>query len=383
MSLPEIRVPESCPGCRRAGRAGSSTSEKSGRMSMCPKSPRERPPSLASAPTIWRGSTLWRLPTAIRYDAISTSVRPRGRRSGFSPPPRSGRCSRVSKDRCAGSGAGVEQQRLVAVHDRGQGGGDVGLGHVVLVDVVGDHVAEEVELVARRAPAVIASSKRESRVALMSSIVGICIWVSGWRVAFSMALEQVPLARGDEGDRVALAAGPAGAADAVDVGLGVGRDVVVDDVADPLDVETAGGDVGGDEDVELARLELVDRALALHLRHVAVDGHRGEATGPQLLGEQLGLVLGADEDDHPLEVLDLEDAGEGVDLLRVGADEVALGGVGRGRRLVLDRDLDRVVRGTSSRSGGSGRAWSRRTARRACPRGCRRGSSRRPRRSPS
>ena len=44
-----------------------------------------------------------------------------------------------------------------------------------------------------------------------------------------------------------------------------------------------------------------------------------------------------------LEVLDLEDAGERVDLLRVGADEVALGGVGAGGGLVLDRDLDRVV----------------------------------------
>jgi hypothetical protein len=72
-------------------------------------------------------------------------------------------------------------------------------------------------------------------------------------------LEQVALARGDERDRVAAATGAAGAADPVDVRLGVGRDVVVDDVADPLDVQAAGRDVGGDEDVELAGLELVDR----------------------------------------------------------------------------------------------------------------------------
>ena len=93
----------------------------------------------------------------------------------------------------------------------------------------------------------------------------------------------------------------------------------------------------------LPGLELVDGALALRLRDVAVDRHRGEAAGPQLLGERLGLVLGADEDDHPLEVLDLEDPREGVDLLRVGHHQVALGGVGRGRRLVLDGDLGRVV----------------------------------------
>ena len=124
-----------------------------------------------------------------------------------------------------------------------------------------------------------------------------------------------------------LRPGAAGAADAVHVGLGVGRDVVVDDVADPLDVEAAGGDVGGDQDVELAGLELVDRALALGLGDVAVDRGGGEPPGAQLLGERLGLVLGPDEDDHPLEVLDLEDPGEGVDLLRVGHHQVALGGV--------------------------------------------------------
>ena len=135
----------------------------------------------------------------------------------------------------------------------------------------------------------------------------------------------------------------AGATDAVDVGLGVGGDVVVDDVADPLDVEAAGRDVGGDEDVELAGLELVDGALALHLRDVTVDRHRGVAAGAQLLGQGLGLVLGADEDDHAFEVLHLEDAREGVDLLRVGHDQVALGDRGDRRRLALDGDLDRVL----------------------------------------
>ena len=117
----------------------------------------------------------------------------------------------------------------------------------------------------------------------------------------------------------------------MDVGLGVGGDVVVDDVADPLDVEAAGGDVGGDEDVELARLELVDGALAL--RPAATSPLMAMAEKPRarsFSASSLGLVLGADEDDHALEVLDLEDAREGVDLLRVGADQVALGDVGGG-----------------------------------------------------
>ena len=40
---------------------------------------------------------------------------------------------------------------------------------------------------------------------------------------------------------------------AVDVVLGVLRQVVVDDVGDPVDVEAARGDVGGDQDRERAR----------------------------------------------------------------------------------------------------------------------------------
>ena len=190
---------------------------------------------------------------------------------------------------------------------------------------------------------VICSSKRERRVALTSSTVGSCIWVSGWRVAFSIARSRWRSRGVTKAIESPERPGATRTPDAVDVGLGVGGDVVVDDVADPLDVEAAGRDVGGDEDVELAGLELVDRALALHLGDVAVDRHRGVAAGAQLLGQRLGLVLGADEDDHPLEVLDLEDAREGVDLLGVGHDQVALGDRGDRRRLVLDGDLDRVL----------------------------------------
>ena len=75
----------------------------------------------------------------------------------------------------------------------------------------------------------------------------------------------------DEGDRDAGRAGPAGAADPVDVGLVVLGAGVVDDVRDAGDVDAAGGDVGGDQDAELALAELGQRLLAGHLRHVAVQ----------------------------------------------------------------------------------------------------------------
>ena len=72
-------------------------------------------------------------------------------------------------------------------------------------------------------------------------------------------------------------AGAAGAADAVHVGLGVVRRVEVDHVRDAADVDSAGGDVGRDQRVDLEGLELRERALALALGLVAVHRDRGDA----------------------------------------------------------------------------------------------------------
>ena len=155
--------------------------------------------------------------------------------------------------------------------------------------------------------------------------------------------QQVLLARRHEQDRVAGTACAAGAADAVDVGLGVVRDVVVDHVADALDVEAAGGDVGGDQDVDLAVAQGLDRALTLLLRDVAVDGGSLEAAGAQLVGEVLGGHLGPDEGDDALELFDLEDAGQRVELVRAHDLQVALAGVGARGGLGLDLHLGRVV----------------------------------------
>jgi hypothetical protein len=105
----------------------------------------------------------------------------------------------------------------------------------------------------------------------------------------------------------------------VHVGLGVVGDVVVDDVADARHVDAAGGDVGGDDDVEGAVLELLDDRSRRLLGHVAVEAGGGVAAGFELVGEFDGGGLGAHEDDGGVEiVLDFEDAGQGVELVRAG-----------------------------------------------------------------
>jgi hypothetical protein len=68
-----------------------------------------------------------------------------------------------------------------------------------------------------------------------------------------------------------------------------------------VDVQAASGDVGGDEDVHLAALEVVKRAHALRLALVAVDGGRGDAVLLELHGEAAGTVLRAREDQRLLD----------------------------------------------------------------------------------
>ena len=155
--------------------------------------------------------------------------------------------------------------------------------------------------------------------------------------------QHTALAGGDEENGLAGAACAAGAADAVHVAFRVVRDVVVEHVGDALNVEAAGGNVGGNQDVEAAVAKLVDGALTLLLRNVAVNRGGGEAAGTQFLSEFLGLVLGAHEHDHRLELGDLEDAGDRVELVTVRREQVTLSDVGVGAGLGLHRDLSRIV----------------------------------------
>src|SRR5581483_208084 len=71
--------------------------------------------------------------------------------------------------------------------------------------------------------------------------------------------QRVDISLAAERDRVAGLAGSRGPPDPVDVVLGLLWQVVVDDVGDAGDVQAAGGDVGGDQDRQLAVLELLQQ----------------------------------------------------------------------------------------------------------------------------
>ncbi len=87
-----------------------------------------------------------------------------------------------------------------------------------------------------------------------------------------------------------------------------------------LDVDAARGDVGADEDVDLAVAEGAQSLLARALAEVAVDRAGGEAAALQLLGDVGGRPLRTAEDHREPAAVGLQDAGHHLRLVQgVGA----------------------------------------------------------------
>ncbi|KXZ60313.1 hypothetical protein Mlaev_01719 [Microbacterium laevaniformans] len=120
-------------------------------------------------------------------------------------------------------------------------------------------------------------------------------------------VQVVPVDEGDGDTRLARTAGASGA---VQVGLLVVRDRVVDDVGHIVDVDSARRDVRRDEHVLLAGLERGHRPLARLLAHVAVHRARVEPAVVELVHQLLSGALGAGEDDRLAATLCLQDAGD-------------------------------------------------------------------------
>ncbi len=105
------------------------------------------------------------------------------------------------------------------------------------------------------------------------------------------------LVRQDQRDDRAGAAGARGAAGAVQVVLVVTGRVDVQHQVDAVDVDASGGDVGGDQDVDVAVLEVAQGPGTGALGHAAVQRVGLHARVAELLGDAVGAHLGADEDD--------------------------------------------------------------------------------------
>ncbi len=91
---------------------------------------------------------------------------------------------------------------------------------------------------------------------------------------------------------------PRGSTDAVDVGFRLVRQIVVHDVGNRIDVDSARGNIGGDEHRRLVDLEVVQRPLAGVLGLVAMDRLGTDAAVVQSLNQAIRPALGSREDDR-------------------------------------------------------------------------------------
>ena len=120
------------------------------------------------------------------------------------------------------------------------------------------------------------------------------------------------------------------------IGFCVVGNVVVHHERDAVHVDTAGGHVGGDNDIELAHLEAVDGAFAHGLREVAVERGHVEPAALEFFGDFGRVLLGAYKNQHAVKVFAFQDAGERFDLVLVPYLEIALADVLDGSRLAFD-----------------------------------------------
>ena len=93
------------------------------------------------------------------------------------------------------------------------------------------------------------------------------------------------------------------------------RQLVVDDVRQLLDVQAAGRHFGGHQRRDAVVLEIRECAHACALALVAMDRSGADAGALQLLGQAIGTVLGAGEDQHLEPVAILDQVGQQVPLV--------------------------------------------------------------------
>ena len=149
---------------------------------------------------------------------------------------------------------------------------------------------------------------------------------------------------GDEVDGNTLTTETTTTTDTVNVVLTVGREIVVDNQGNLLDVNTTGQKVSGDQDTGRSRAELLHDDITLRLLHISVHGRDSEVTSSELIGKPVDLAAGVAEDDGLGDGDSLVQIGEGIELPLLLLDSnVELLDTFEGKLGLLDKDADRVT----------------------------------------
>src|SRR5262245_31296423 len=152
-------------------------------------------------------------------------------------------------------------------------------------------------------------------------------------------LNEFAVIRCRQSEGAALAPGAAGAADAVDIILGMDRHVEIEHMAHADDIEAAGRDVAGDQQRDLALLESLEGFRPLGLRQVAMNGGSVEAVPMQRLEEDVHIALAVAENEGVLNLLGANQAAQRLALLQLVDHGHALGDQGGRRSRRRDRYL--------------------------------------------
>jgi hypothetical protein len=149
---------------------------------------------------------------------------------------------------------------------------------------------------------------------------------------------------GDEVDGDTLSAETTTTTNSVNVVLTVGREIIVDDQGNLLNVDTTGQEISGDQDTRRTGTELLHDQVTLSLVHVTVHGGNGEITSSELVGEPVDLSAGVAEDNSLGDGDGLVQVGEGVQLPLLLLDgNIELLDTLQGKLVLLNQDADRVT----------------------------------------
>ena len=144
--------------------------------------------------------------------------------------------------------------------------------------------------------------------------------------------ESIPIVGRDKADCHSVHIGPTRPTNAVNIVFGVGRKIKIDDVSDPIDVDSAGRDIGGDQDPDLSVLEILQGTGSLILAAIGVNGSRGNLVPAKLPGYPVRSVLGPRKNKDGVHFIVFQKMLEQIDFLRLwNFVNVLLDGIGRVR----------------------------------------------------
>ena len=134
----------------------------------------------------------------------------------------------------------------------------------------------------------------------------------------------MPFFGGDKQDRAALPTGATGATNPVDVGFIIVGDIVVDHVADAIDVQPPRCHIGGNDDIHITFLQSIDGALAQGLTQITVQCRSREPPRLQFFSEFDGSGLGAHKNQHAIKFFHFQNPGQSIQFMAALYHQVAL-----------------------------------------------------------